>query len=265
MISGVDVSQWQGVIDWPTVKRAGYQFALIRATVGMQEDTTFKQNWTGAKAAGLAVGAYHFAYDNVTPADQQADFFHSTVVAAGLEPGDLAALDMEVAEAGVPTRPWNNEFLGHAGAAFGCPLLDYSDLSFLEGQIGAEPGNNGLWLAEWTATMPATPAGWPFIAVWQHTNAGAVAGINGRVDLDFFNVADMDHLLAYGYQGHIPPPVPSPVPPAPAPPAPVPAPSAGDYIVRPGDYLSAIAWAHHCTLQQLESINPQILNPNLIY
>src|SRR5688572_19092347 len=74
-IQGIDVSYWQGDIDWNTVRGAGIRFAYIKATEGGDHvDPKFLDNWYAAKQAGLARGAYHFIYW-CRPAHEQALWF----------------------------------------------------------------------------------------------------------------------------------------------------------------------------------------------
>jgi lysozyme len=62
-ITGIDGSKWQGPIDWTKVAGAGHRFAFVRSTYGATDvDPRFSANWAGARDAGLARGAYHFAY-----------------------------------------------------------------------------------------------------------------------------------------------------------------------------------------------------------
>lgn len=63
MIKGIDVSHHNGVVDWQAVAAAGIEFSIIRSSYGLQsKDRMFAQNVTGAKAAGLKVGVYHYSY-----------------------------------------------------------------------------------------------------------------------------------------------------------------------------------------------------------
>src|SRR5512146_139615 len=74
-VQGIDVSAWQGDIDWLKARAAGTQFAFIKATEGGDHlDPKFLENWEGAKRAGIARGAYHFLYW-CRPADEQALWF----------------------------------------------------------------------------------------------------------------------------------------------------------------------------------------------
>jgi lysozyme len=74
-VHGIDVSKYQGDIDWQSVRASGIEFAYIKATEGADRtDVKFAQNWTGAQAAGLKRGAYHFAYWCRTPEEEMANF-----------------------------------------------------------------------------------------------------------------------------------------------------------------------------------------------
>src|SRR5690606_15356161 len=74
-VHGVDVSRWQGDIDWHTLRKQGANFVFIKATDGGDHlDPMFMKNWVGAHQAGLKRGAYHFFYW-CRPASQQADWF----------------------------------------------------------------------------------------------------------------------------------------------------------------------------------------------
>src|SRR5271168_387517 len=85
-IHGIDVSKYQGDIDWNAVRASGVKFAWIKATEGGDRvDEKFAQNWAMAKAAGVPRGAYHFAYW-CRPADEQAAWFITNV------PNDPSAL-----------------------------------------------------------------------------------------------------------------------------------------------------------------------------
>ena len=86
-IQGIDVSYWQGDIDWRKVREAGIQFAFIKATEGGDHlDPKFLQNWHAAKRAGVARGAYHFIYW-CRLASEQADWFVRNVPRDGAQNG----------------------------------------------------------------------------------------------------------------------------------------------------------------------------------
>ena len=78
---GIDVSKWQGEIEWPRVAASGVAFAMVRASYGRDsEDPRFKANISGAAASGLPCGAYHYCYAmSVEEAKTEAEFFLRTV------------------------------------------------------------------------------------------------------------------------------------------------------------------------------------------
>ena len=87
MTKGIDVSTWQGKIDWKQVKGAGIRYAILRSSFGSpdpsQVDNQFENNYKGAKAAGIPVGAYHYGYAvSEAEARQEARFFLDTVKAS---------------------------------------------------------------------------------------------------------------------------------------------------------------------------------------
>ena len=78
-LKGIDVSKWQGKIDWRGVKESGVKFAIIREGWGKksasQIDKQFKANYEGAKDIGIPVGVYHYSYaDSISDAKKEAEF-----------------------------------------------------------------------------------------------------------------------------------------------------------------------------------------------
>ena len=70
MYKGIDVSSWQGVIDWRQVRAAGYEFAFIRSSRGNIVDDKFATNWHNANAAGMLIAPYHVVYESPSAAEQ---------------------------------------------------------------------------------------------------------------------------------------------------------------------------------------------------
>lgn len=185
-LPGIDVSHWQGRIDWARVADDGIAFAYIKATEGGDYvDPQFVANWDGAARAGVLRGPYHF-YRPQTDAAAQAQQFLRTV---GARAGDLPpVLDVEVTDgrsaaaiaAGV--RTW----LETVERATGVRPILYTRAGFwnpVGGGFGAYP----LWVAHYGVAQPAIPADWDRWAIWQHSDAGRVAGITGNVDLNWFS------------------------------------------------------------------------------
>jgi lysozyme len=186
-LPGIDISHWQGTIDWDAVAADGVEFAFIKATEGGDYvDPRFAANWAGAQRAGVIRGAYHF-YRPQTDAMAQAAHFLSTVQ---LAQGDLPpVLDVEVTDgrsaamiaAGV--RTWLQEVERATGHR---PIL-YTRASFWTGQMGSGFGGYPLWVAHYGVSSPSIPAEWSGWTFWQHSDAGRVNGISGDVDLNWFN------------------------------------------------------------------------------
>lgn len=252
-MEGVDISSYQGDVDFVALKASGRDFVIIKASEGnLLVDDKFNESWPKAKEAGLVRGAYHFLRPDLGNApEDEAKAFVQTVQNAGLETGDILFVDVERVTQNHgngpdPTGEIVYRFTDEVQAITGqkCPI--YSNLDGLQ-SFGINYDRNrdvGLWLAEPSASeLPPPPAGWPVVAFWQHgtAQAGEVPGVASSCDLDTFN-GDMAALAAYGRQdgGGQPNPAPEPAP-GPAP-APEPSPAPTDvYTVQPGDSLSTIA------------------------
>lgn len=197
MINGIDVSNFQGNIDWGLVSSAGIQFAFAKATESTYyRDPYFPTNWSGMKDNGLIRGAYHFAQpDNTSPEDQAAYFLDYI---GDLSPTDLLALDLEAGTGDL--GDWTQGFLSSIESQVGFKPLLYSGYYFLKDHgcfWRQDLSQYGLWLAAYQSSFPETPPSWPFIAIWQNSDSGRFDGVNGNVDTDIFN-GDMEGLLAYG-------------------------------------------------------------------
>ena len=197
-VHGIDVSRWKGTIQWPRVAHGGYRFAFAEATNGFTADWTFGRNRAGAKAAGLAFGAFHFARPaGSTPhgvtanAVAQADLFVSI---AGPLTGELApVLDLERTGGLAPgsLRAWTAAWLDEVQLRIGVRPTIYASPTFWRHSMRDASvfatGGSELWVAHWRVGAPRVPAanwgasGWTF---WQWTNCSRVPGIRGCVDGD---------------------------------------------------------------------------------
>lgn len=181
---GIDVSHYQGAVSWAEVHQARIEFAFAKATDGLTwVDPQFAANWQGMKAAGILRGAYHY-FEPADDAAQQAEFFLATVQPAA---GDLPpALDVEKAGS-TSTALWQGveTWLEAVAAATELQPFLYVDPTFArENEIPAAFAAYPLWIAEYGVAQPALPAGWTAWQIWQHSESGTVAGVNGAVDLD---------------------------------------------------------------------------------
>lgn len=220
---GVDVSEWQGVVNWPRVKAAGKVFAIARATYGATyRDKQFAHNWPAMRGAGILRGAYHFAVPGATSlTDMQADatrqaqaFITAIRDSGGLAEGDLPpVLDFETNAARLSPealRSWAEVWLIEVDTAFGLTgpraSMLYSGQSFLASVIptGVKSALSAraLWLAAPGDAHPANLPAWDHWTVLQYTWQGSVDGIRGAVDLDEWSLPVAELLTMYGAAPH---------------------------------------------------------------
>ena len=197
---GIDVSHYQGEIDWDQVKQnePGIAFVYIKATQsGTVTDSCFGKNWSNAKQAGILRGAYHF-FNAAVDAKTQADFFMNTV--GKLEPNDLPPwLDLESGQySGVddvsPEAFVNSVFtwLEEVEKVWGIKPVVYASPAFMSEHLGDERfAAYPLAVAQYNTQIDAPQLegawqgkSWTF---WQYSENGTIKGINGNVDLDRYN------------------------------------------------------------------------------
>lgn len=182
----IDVSTWQGNIDWSKVKADGVQGAIIRAGFGSlasQKDNKFEQNYKNAKAVGMPIGAYWYSYaTSVATAKREAEVCLSILKGKQFEYPiyyDLEDASMTGCGKSVLTQIATTfcEALENAGYFVGiyCNpnwLKNYLDYNTIKKYT--------LWLAHWGVSEPSYECG-----LWQYSSSGSVSGISGRVDMDW--------------------------------------------------------------------------------
>src|SRR5690242_14412344 len=181
---GVDISKYQGSFPFAKAKAEGREFCIIQAgygtTAGISEDPMMTTNIGGARAAGLRIGFYFFAYPTRQDPTQAAESFWKLIEPHYKKGHDLfPALDFEVP---FTDWAWALEFCEYiAKRAGGCIFYSYlADIQ--EHQKPAGLAKFPLWLADYSSTIPAPPAPWARIAIWQKADKDGVTGMS--VDLD---------------------------------------------------------------------------------
>ena len=197
---GLDVSHHNGPVSWSKVRAAGYRFAYLKATEGTSYvDPTFTDHRARARAAGVFVGAYHFARPSGSAVDQAR---HFAEVLGRLDKGHLPpALDIEDSAALSPEQlaAWCNAFLTELRHCRPerTPLL-YTYASFHAHQLagGRALASWPLWFARYASKLDSAD---PKPLIWQHTSTGRVDGITGNVDLNYFlgTDAQLDQLAGW--------------------------------------------------------------------
>jgi lysozyme len=216
---GLDVSEYQGTVNWSEVKSSGHSFAIARISDGSTfPDSTFATNWPAMKAAGLVRGAYQFFRASEDPT-AQADLVATKVGTLGA--GDLAPIaDVEVldGESGATLVAHLATWVAVVTAKTGRAPIIYSDPGFWNTLPStAQFAGKTLWVADWGTSCPSTPTPWTSWALWQYSDTGSVSGVTGEVDLDRFNgtLAELQ-ALAGGTSSTPSEPVDSGTPPPPA-------------------------------------------------
>ena len=185
-MNGIDVSVHNGDIDWGKVKADGIDFAILRAGYGRlasQKDEKFEQNYSGAKAAGIPVGAYWYSYA-MTPeeAELEADVFLSVIKGKQFEMPvyfdleEKKQFDLGKESVSAIMRAFLKKvesagyFVGLYGSASSLTTHTADDIKSWY----------TIWLAHWVDQTNYSGT----YGIWQHSEKGKVAGINGNVDLD---------------------------------------------------------------------------------
>ena len=251
-LRGIDVSRWQGDVDWKSVRGAGVELGYIKASEGTYlVDPDFEHNYEGAHEAGLPVGAYHYmnAADEAA-ARAQAEYFARAI----------GGRRMEARPAGDMARPRGMEaarftaiclaFLERVEALTGVRPMIYAAASGARDYLLAPLERYPLWVANYGVERPEPNPRWSEWTGFQYSDTGRVAGIATRVDLDWFTRGALtdgaalpapDRPAASRYQS-----------------------GAIYYIVRPGDTLSRIARRFDITVSEICALN-DIPDPDRIY
>lgn len=245
---GIDVSKWNSEIDWQEVKADGVEFAMLREGYGKknpnQIDKRFKENYNGAKAAGIPVGVYHYSYaDSVADAKAEAQFCLENIKGMQLE--YPIAFDLEDKE----QLKLNNRQRTDIVKAFcseiekaGYYVVLYCNLNWWNNYlIKDELKKYDLWLAQWSVAKPSVECG-----IWQYSDCGKIDGINGNVDLnisykDYPSIMKSKGLNGFKAKSNV-----------------------INYKVKKDDTLSKIAKAYNTSVNQIAKDNG-IKDPNKIY
>lgn len=257
---GIDVSNYQGNIDYSRVKEAGIEIVYIKATEGQTiVDAYLNQNYQNAKANGLKVGFYHFVRAK-TNAQAILEAEHFVNAISGMTPDCRLAMDFEIF-GNLTVNQVNDisiSFLRKVQELTGKSMVIYSNTNSARTVFSQELANSyPLWVAEYGVSRPQNNGKWNTWIGFQYTDRGIINGINGYVDRDIFteqillsdnspididesNEGNVGNVENDSQTGNM------------------------TYTVRKGDTLSEIANEYGVTINEIAGING-IINPNLIY
>jgi len=183
-VSVIDISHYQPTPDWEALKQSGVVGVILKCTEGQgYVDSTFRERYDAAIAAGLAVASYHF----LRPGSITAQMNHYLNT---LEPrqGERVCLDHE--DTGVSLADLESAVQYLQTDSRNLQITIYSG-HVLKGQLGDKHSDvlaeTSLWLAQYSTT-PSWPQGtWSTWTLWQYSDQGSVPGIGGKVDCNRFN------------------------------------------------------------------------------
>ena len=188
-VVGIDVSQYQGKINWKEVRTVENTFPIgfvfIRATVGSDKvDNEFRNNWMGSKENGIIHGAYHYYRPNENSLAQANNF----IATVKLQKGDLPpVLDIEqlpknqsLDSLKVGLRRWLVKVEDHYKIK---PII-YSGEKYYDNFLKEEFSEYTFWIANYNFFVEDIKEDWLF---WQFTEKATITGISGNVDLNIYN------------------------------------------------------------------------------
>ncbi len=246
---GIDVSNWQGYIDYESVKNSGIQIVYIKASEGNNiVDPYFKVNYNNAKSVGLNIGLYHYlTARNTSEAIEQARYFASVI--SNTSPDCRLAMDFE-SFGELNVEEINNisrTFLEEISRITGKEVVIYSDAFNARNTFSRELANDyPLWIAEYDVSTPSNNVNWNSWIGFQFTDVGRINGIRGFVDRDRFTrdifLSSNDVIISPENTTN----------------------KIELYTVRRGNTLSGIALRFGTTVSEIAGLNG-IRNPNLIF
>lgn len=184
-LAGIDVSYYQGKVDWLKVLNENIHFVYLKATDGITyTDPRFHENQNSLIKSEVAHGAYHFFEPNDDGVKQAKNFLSQIKIHKNMLP---PVLDIEITQ-GVDKeliKKRAKEWLETVTLELGCKPIIYSYSSYYENNLGSDFLEYPVWIADYTK-KPNLPKGETQFLIWQHTQKGDVSGIDTMVDKNWF-------------------------------------------------------------------------------
>ena len=183
-VNGVDVSHFQGQVDWQKVKADSISYVYLKATDGITyTDPKYIDNSSELYKVGLAFGSYHFFEPDDDPIDQAKHYISVTSQQKDiLRP----VLDVEISRGKTPQEISESvaKWLSYVEEDLNCQPIIYTYASYWEEFLGDDFTEYDLWLADYAST-PNPPKNKQDWLMWQYSQKGKVNGISGMVDRDY--------------------------------------------------------------------------------
>lgn len=188
---GIDVSKWQGTVDWASYWNQGYRFAYVKATEGTSyQSPTFSAQYTGSYNQGFIRGAYHFATPDSSGGATQAEYFVAHGGGWSADGKTLpGVLDIEFNPYGATCyglsqsamTSWISAFTNRYKALTGRDAVIYTNTNWWNQCVASSAfgSTNPLWVANYSSSTPPLPAGWGYYTFHQYSDS--------PVDQDRFN------------------------------------------------------------------------------
>ena len=195
---GIDVSHYQGEIDWDAVKNSGVTFAILKigeywsSSKKVIFDQFFERNYQACKRLGIAIGGYFYSYAfNSSEANEEADICLSLIKNKKFELPIFLDVEDKLIKNAVANGVASVESLTSAAVTF-CERMSsagyqggvYASRDFFYNYFNIPTLERfAIWLAHYTSVQTDYTGKYDF---WQYTSKGSVPGINGNVDLNWF-------------------------------------------------------------------------------
>lgn len=195
VVKGVDLSAYQGDVDWKVLSKQGIEFAYIKATEGKDfVDEQFKKNWEASHKTALKVGAYHFLSFDSSGKDQAKNFINNVPVSnKNLPP----VVDMELYGAYLTTpmekekvKVILDEFLKEIENNYKVKPIIYTNQNVFNLYIGTDYKDYKIWIVDLDNTTPKTLPNGNEYKLWQYSQRNILEGYKGSekfIDMDIYN------------------------------------------------------------------------------
>jgi len=187
-VFGIDVSHYQGKINWDSIDRTKGEFPLdfvfIRSTAGVSADTQFDNNWSEAKRGGFIRGAYHYYRPNENSFKQAENFIKTVKLSKGDLPPVLDIEKIPSEQSMDSLKSGLKHWLDKVEKHYGIKPIIYSGESFYTDFLKQEFEGYNLWIANYSFFEDEIRKEWLF---WQFTDKGGIKGIDGAVDVNIYN------------------------------------------------------------------------------